>query len=96
MVSPMEIKEINEVDAQKIRKELAVSMLNYRRSLIFLYTDAPISLLGLNKSIEKILLANGLLRIYDLLDADFTKIKGLGISRTRDLTAALNQFIAMC
>ncbi len=92
----MDIKEINEDDAAKIKKELLVSLQNYRRSLLFLYADAPISLLGLSKSIETILSNNGLLRIYDLFDCNFTKIKGLGIGRIRELTTALDQFVSMC
>ncbi len=87
---------INEDDANKIKKELVKSIQNYRRTLLFLYADAPIALLGLSKPIVTILSNNGLLRIYDLLDRDLIEIKGLGVSRIRELSTALEQFVSMC
>lgn len=89
------MENISEDDATKIKKELLSSLKNYRKTLLFLYADAPISLLGLSKPIETILLNNGLLRIYDLFDCDFIEIKGLGVSRIRELTSALEQFVLM-
>ena len=41
------------------------------------------------------LINHGCNRIYDLFDCDFTKIKGLGVSRIRDLTACLDKFFSM-
>jgi hypothetical protein len=83
-------------DIKKINKKLLESLQNYRNFMQYASADMPIGALCLKKDIEKLLLKNGFVRIYDLFDADFTKIKGLGKVRIRDLTARLNEFLAMC
>lgn len=80
---------------RKIKEEIAKKFTDYRTTLNYMAADAPISTLCLAPAIENALLAHGCLRIYDLFDCDFTKIKGLGISRIRDLTTSLNKFFAM-
>jgi len=78
-----------------LKEELDKRFSNYRKSLAFMSADAPIETLCLPKSTQDILTRNGCLRIYDLIGLDFTKIKGLGVVRIRDLTASLDQFISM-
>ena len=87
---------IQEKEMKKIAKNLDKSLKYYRQNIAYLAGDAPISLLCLPKTIEKILLDNGLDRIYCLFDRDLTEITGLGDVRIRDLTARLKQFFAMC
>lgn len=87
--------EISDNDMKKIREELAKSLRNYTKTISYMAGDAPIEVLGLSKSIQNILINEGCLRVYDLFDRDFTKIKGLGKGRIRDLTTCLDQFIAM-
>ena len=94
-VEYVEIKFEDQLSLQKIREEVGKRYAVYRKTMSFLALDAPIEIMCLRKDIENILLRNDLLRIYDLLDIDFSKIKGLGVKRTRLLTACLNQFIAM-
>ncbi len=91
-----DIKNFEE-DAQlkKIREEVLKRFVDYNKTLSYLATDAPIEVLGLPKSIETILINNDLLRVYELLNVDFTKIKGLGVRRCRDLATRLNQFLSM-
>lgn len=81
---------------KKINEELLLNLKSYRKTLSYMYADAPIEALCLPKTLENLLINNGLLRIYDLFDRDFTEIKGMGDIRIRQLTASLNQFIAMC
>lgn len=85
----------NEQQMKKIREEVLKKFENYRKTLNYMAADAPIGILCLPKKVENILLDNGLLRIYDLFDCDFTKIKGLGISRIGDLTSCLDKFFSM-
>ena len=84
-----------DMQMQKIRDEVLKRFVDYKKTLAHLASDAPISVLCLPKPIENILVRQGLLRINDLFNVDFTKIKGLGSSRIRDLTACLDQFFSM-
>ena len=84
-----------EEQIKKIRKEVAEKFEQYNKTILYMTGDAPISILCLPTPIEKALLNYGCLRIYDLFNLDFTKVKGLGIARIRDLTARLDEFIAM-
>lgn len=87
--------ELSESDIKKINKELLESLQNYRKTISFLAGDAPIEVLCLSKPIEKALISDGCLRVYDLFDRDLTKIKGIGKTRIRELTTSLNQFISV-
>lgn len=80
---------------QKIREEVLKKFAEYRQTLNYLAADAPIETLCLPSVIENALIAHGCLRIYDLFDCDFTKVKGLGVSRIRDLTTCLDKFLSM-
>ncbi len=80
---------------RKIREELAKSISSYRNILSCMTADAPMAVLGIHKNTEKELLNAGCLRVYDLLNRDFTKIEGLSAPCVRDLTARFNEFIAM-
>lgn len=85
----------NEDTRKKIGKQVAENLKKYNKTMLYMTGDAPLSILCLPKQIENALLAHGCLRIYDLFDLDFTKVKGLGVSRIRDLTARFNEFLAM-
>lgn len=80
---------------KKIREEVLQKFSDYKKLIFYMSGDAPISTLCLPKTIENILINNNFLRIYDLVDRDFTKIKGLGEVRVRDLTTRLDQFLSM-
>lgn len=85
----------HDLEMRKLKEELAKSFSMYRKTINYMACDAPIEILCLPTVIENALLAHGCLRIYDLFDLDFTKVKGLGVSRIRDLTALFEQFLAM-
>ncbi len=85
----------HDLKMQQLKDELIKKFADYRTTMAFMSGDAPIGVLCLPPAIENILLDNGLLRIYDLFNVDFVKIKGLGESRIRNLTARLDQFFSM-
>ena len=95
--NPDNVKKNIEYNEQmkKIREEVLKKFSDYRKILNMMATDAPIQILCLNKTIENALIAHGCLRIYDLINLDFTKVKGLGIRRIRDLTTRLDEFFSM-
>jgi hypothetical protein len=68
---------------------------NYRRTLEFMGGNIPIQTLCLPPDIEKILLNDGRLRVYDLFRCDFGKIKGIGSKRLAILTSRLDEFFAI-
>jgi hypothetical protein len=84
-----------EMILKKIREEVAERLKNYQKTMSYMAADAPLGVLCLPKEIENALINHGCLRVYDLFDRDFTEIKGLGVSRIKRLTAALDQFFAM-
>lgn len=88
------IKIMNE-ELKKIKENFVKSLNNYGKTMSYLAADAPIAVLCLPKAVETALSNAGCLRVYDLLDRDLTKIKGLGKRRVGDLTARLNKFLSI-
>lgn len=84
-----------DLDMAKLKDELKKSFENYQKVMKYMLADAPIEMLCLDAPIEKILLDQGFLRVYDLFDVDFTKIKGFGAVRIRNLTTSLDKFFSM-
>jgi hypothetical protein len=87
--------KLKKSDIRKINKKLLESLQNYRKMVAFMGADVPIGVLCLPRTTEKILANQGFLRVYDLLDVDFAEIKGIGDSRSRDITSSLNKFFSM-
>lgn len=87
--------KLSKSEIKKINKKLLESLQNYRKFMTYMSGDVPIGVLCLSKPIEKALLDNGILRVYDLFDRDLAKIKGIGKVRRRDLAASLDKFLAM-
>ncbi len=90
----VEVK-INKATVKKINKKLLESLDNYRKFVSYMAGDMPIEAMCLNKTIEKVLLKNGIVRVYDLFDRDLTKIKGIGKVRGRNLNTCLEQFLSL-
>lgn len=80
---------------KEIQEQIVKKFKDYRNTINYMAADAPIETLCLAPAIEKALLDHGLLRIYDLLDCDLTKVKRLGVRRIDLLTTSLNQFFSM-
>ena len=79
------------VDQDKLNKEFA----RYRKTMTYLGCDMPIEALCLSPGLEKALLAAGIERLYDAFEFDLSKIKGVGNTRLRELTARLDEFMTM-
>lgn len=80
---------------QRLKEELRRSFSQYQQIMRFMATDAPIAILCLPSTVEKLLVNHGCLRVYDVFNLDLAEIKGLSASNLRDLTARINQFFSM-
>lgn len=76
---------------ENFKKDLA----HYRRTICYMEGNVPIQVLCLPNAIEKILIKSGCIRVYDLLNRDLAKIKGLGKGRLPILTASLDEFFTV-
>ncbi len=92
----MDNEEILKNEIHEIHKKLLESLENYRKTMSYMYGDAPIGVLCLDKVVETTLINNGCLRVYDLFDRDLAEIKGIGHSRIRNLAARLDEFLSVC
>jgi hypothetical protein len=90
-----EIKFEHDMKMAKIKEEVLKKFAEYRNTISFMAADAPIEILCLPPQIQAALLTHGLLRVYDLFDCDFTKVKGLGVARIRLLATCLDKFFSM-
>lgn len=79
----------------EIKKKLLNSYKDYKKTMLYLSCDVPISALCLSKPLENLLINNGINRIYDIFDVDLAKIKGLGDIRRGELATSLEKFIPM-
>lgn len=84
-----------EILDKQVSQELEKSLSIFRKSLSFMAGDAPIEVLCLPKSVQTVLLKQGLLRVYDLFNRDLVKIKGIGKIRARNLATCLDQFLSI-
>lgn len=84
-----------EVAIKDSQDRLKEDLSHYRNVMYFLGANVPIETLCLPKTIETILIEDGCLRVYDLINRDFTKIKGLGSKRLALLTARLDEFLSI-
>lgn len=84
--------KISENQEEEIKK----NVVHYRQVLSYLGANVPIGVLCLPKAIENALLRDGCVRVYDLIDRDLTKIKGLGRERIGYLSTRLDEFFTVC
>jgi len=84
-----------EVFLQKLKKQLLEKFIEYNKYLTLMQGDVSISALCLKKSIEKKLIANDILRVYEIFNLDLTKVKWLSDTEVRHITASLNKFLSM-
>ncbi len=75
--------------------ELRKQMEHYRNCLQFLGSNVPIQVLCLPKSLENLLLRSGCLRVYDMINLDLAKIKGLGGKSLSLLRSRLDEFFSI-
>lgn len=80
-------------DVKKIKKEVLRSVKAYSNAMKVMACDMPIESLCLPIELNNILLNAGINRVYDLIDRNFTEIKGIGIVRANMISARLNELI---
>jgi hypothetical protein len=73
------------------KKDLA----HYRQILSYMGANVPIQVLCLPSAIENCLIADGCVRVYDLIGRDLSKIKGIGATRRAFLAARLDEFFTI-
>ena len=86
---------LEDTEMAKLKQELAEKFRDYQKTMQYMAADAPIEVLCLPPTVQKVLLDQGFLRIYDLFDIDLVKIKGIGVTRVRQLTTSLDKFFSM-
>jgi hypothetical protein len=74
---------------------LKEDMAHYRKLICYMEANVPIQVLCLPKALETALLSDGCLRVYDLLNRDLRKIKGVGKRRLDFLTSRLDEFLTI-
>jgi hypothetical protein len=85
----------SECDANEEKENLKKDFFHYRQTLAYMGANVPLQVLCLPKEIENALLSNGCLRVYDLIDRDLRKIKGIGDRRLELLTTRLDEFFTV-
>lgn len=93
-----EIEQSNDVinpDVKPPEYDFKKDLSHYRKTLYYMGANVPIGVLCLPSAVEKLLSREGILRVYDLIDRDLTKIKGLGDSRLSLLTSRLDEFFTV-
>lgn len=70
-------------------------LLYYRKALAFVSGDAPIEVLCLGTRNENALKKAGILRVYDLIDVDLTKIERIGPTGRDFIAARVQQFLTI-
>lgn len=83
--------DVKEPEKPDIKKDLAY----YRNVLSYMGANVPVQVLCLPKALEKILLKNGIIRVYDLINRNLTEIEGLGSARLDLLASRLDEFFTV-
>lgn len=80
-----------QVDTEEFKKNLA----HYRQVLGYMAANVPIGVLCLPTVIENALIKDGCVRVYDLINRDLRKIKGIGSERFDLLSSRLDEFFTI-
>jgi DNA integrity scanning protein DisA with diadenylate cyclase activity len=101
---PEEVTDLNNekiLKAQAIENELRRNVVRYRTAMNILGTNIPIECMCLPNDIEKILIREGFIRIFDLLEFreignhDLAEIKGIGKARAPIIASRLDEFVVV-
>ena len=84
-------KDANKIITKRLKEDLA----HYRQTLQYLEANVPIECLCLPSEIETLLIADGIVRIYDVFNRNLREIKGLGRKRIGILTSRLDEFFSV-
>ncbi len=91
-----ELNNIINPDVQPAEKvDLKKDLAQWRRLLSYMGANVPIQVLCLPKAVEKSLISEGILRVYDLIDRDLAEIKGIGLARGELIASRLDEFFTV-
>lgn len=79
----------------KNEDKLKEDLIHYRRLITYMEANVPLQVLCLPKAIENALVNDGCVRVYDLINRDLRKIKGLGSRRLDLLASRLDEFLSI-
>lgn len=83
--------DVSPVEKPDLKKDLAY----WRKLLAYMGANVPIQVLCLPKAVEKSLIDEGILRVYDLIGRDLSEIKGIGLARSELLASRLDEFFSI-
>lgn len=86
---------MNNIEVKDNEENFKKDLAHYRKTICYMEANVPIEVLCLPTVIENALINDGCLRVYDLLNRDLAKIKGLGRTRLRLLTSCLDEFLTI-
>ncbi len=86
-------KDVSAKLGLKLAQDLDKSIKNYRQMMRLMSADAPIEVLCLSPQTQAILVRLGFLRVYDIVNRDLAKVKGIGSHRLSEINARLAEFL---
>jgi hypothetical protein len=89
------MSEDNNNDTKNLDEEFKKNLSHYRQVMAYMGANVPVEVLCLPKPIESALLKEGFTRVYDLINHDLSKIKGIGKTRLSLLSARLDEFFTV-
>lgn len=91
-----ELDNVINPDVQPPEKpDLKKDLAHWRKLLAYMGANVPIQVLCLPKAVEKSLISEGILRVYDLIDRDLAEIKGIGVTRAELIASRLDEFFTV-
>ena len=88
----MDNNDIMMMETQRIKHDFLKNLENYKKYIHEASLDIPVETLCLPKSINKILIRNGLNRVKEIAAADLTKVKGLGEKSIEIIRFRIDEF----
>lgn len=85
----------NEVQKYFSSTDFKKDVAHYREIVCYMSANVPLGVLCLPVALEKILIREGYIRVYDLLNRDLSEIRGIGKTRRDLITARLDQFFSV-
>lgn len=83
-------------DLNNLDKDIEAKLVaKYRKILLHMGADLPISALCLPKKIENVLFKSGIERAYDLIHADLRSISGLGDRGIEIIAARMDELFSI-
>lgn len=86
---------IDNLELKDKQEELNKNLAHYRNILMYMGANVPIQVLCLPKVIESALINDGCIRVYDMINRDLAKVKGIGRERLDVIESRLDNFFTV-